>query len=132
MSNWLCDTNVISEFMRRSANSKVIDWASRQEGFQLSVISVEEIYCGLEHKKLGKKREWFERFISYHCTILPMDSGIASRAGRERGRLLAQGIVRTQADMIIAATAWKYELTIVTRNAKDFVGCGVPLLNPFE
>ena len=132
MLNCLCDTNVISELMRRSANSKVFEWATTQEEFRLSVISLEEIFCGLEHKKLSKKRDWFEKFITCYCAILPVDTGIAMRAGQERGRFLAQGMVRTQADMIIAATAWKYELTVVTRNTKDFAGCGIPLFNPFD
>jgi predicted nucleic acid-binding protein len=34
-------------------------------------------------------------------------------------------------DKQIAATALIYELTIVTRNDKDFVKTGVPVLNPF-
>lgn len=132
MSSWLCDTNIISELMRRSANAKVLAWASAQDSFRLSVITVEEINYGLEHKKLARKRDWFERFLQSRCSLLPINGSIAAHAGKERGRFLAQGIVRTQADMIIAATAWKYELTVVTRNTKDFGGCGIPLLNPFE
>ena len=132
MSNWLCDSNVISELMSRFANPKVLAWASAQDSFGLSVVTVEEIYCGLEHKKLVNKEAWFERFLEYRCSLLPVNASIAARAGQERGRFLARGMVRTQADMIIAATAWKYELTLVTRNTKDFSGSGVPLLNPFE
>jgi toxin FitB len=35
-------------------------------------------------------------------------------------------------DKQIAATALVYDLTLVTRNVKDFVATGVTLLNPFE
>ncbi len=34
--------------------------------------------------------------------------------------------------MFIAATAQVHALTLVTRNAADFAGCGIPVLNPFS
>ena len=43
-----------------------------------------------------------------------------------------RGIVRDQADMLIAATAQVHQLTLVTRNTRDFEGCGIGLLNPFS
>ncbi len=132
MSKWLCDTNVVSELMRRSPNPYVVEWASAQDHFNLSVITVEEISCGLEQKQLTKKKAWFDRFMGYRCSIISTDESIATRAGQERGRFLRLGAVRTQADILIAATAWKYNLTVVTRNTRDFTGCGIPLLDPFE
>ncbi len=35
-------------------------------------------------------------------------------------------------DSLIAALARHHRLTFVTRNVKDFAGCGVELLNPWE
>ena len=52
-------------------------------------------------------------------------------AGQLRGKLQSQGKPRTQADMIIAATAQIHKLTLVRRNTRDFEGCGIPLINPF-
>jgi predicted nucleic acid-binding protein len=34
--------------------------------------------------------------------------------------------------MLIAATAQVHQLTLATRNTKDFEGCGIGLLNPFS
>jgi len=34
--------------------------------------------------------------------------------------------------MLIAATALEHQMTLVTRNVRDFEDCGVPLLNPFQ
>ena len=132
MNQWLCDTNVISELMRRESNEKVVRWVSDQEHFYLSVITVEEINCGLEHRHLPKKREWFGRFVLQCCTVLPVDETIAAKAGQMRGAFLKRGVTRTQADMLIGATAWRHELTIVSRNTGDFEGCRAPLLNPFS
>ncbi len=47
------------------------------------------------------------------------------------GRLNALGS-RNTVDSLIAATAHVHELTVVTRSTKDFRGCDVPLLNPWE
>jgi predicted nucleic acid-binding protein len=35
-------------------------------------------------------------------------------------------------DGMIAATALEHDLTIVTRNVKDFAGLGVTIFNPWE
>jgi predicted nucleic acid-binding protein len=49
-----------------------------------------------------------------------------------RGRLMARGTARTQADLLIAAAAHLHGLTLVTRNVRDFDGTAVALLNPFS
>lgn len=131
MSGWLCDTNLISELMRKRPNPNVISWAKEQDGFCVSSITCEEIYTGLRQKELVKKRIWFERFLAFHCSILTVDQEIAKLSGELRGQLLARGISRSQADSLIAATARQHKLTVVTRNTKDFEGSGVPVLNPF-
>jgi toxin FitB len=64
--------------------------------------------------------------------ILPVNKQIARRAGALRGQFQSNGIVRTQADLLIAATASEHGFTVVTRNIKDFEGCGVAVLNPFS
>jgi len=38
----------------------------------------------------------------------------------------------TYIDGVIAATALKHDLTLATRNVKDFSGLSVELLNPWE
>lgn len=76
-------------------------------------------------------RIWFEKFIALHCSVLPITPEIALRGGQLRGELAARGTVRSQADMLIAATAQVHALTVVTRNVRDFEDCMVPLLNPY-
>ena len=57
---------------------------------------------------------------------------IAQLAGELRGGFRSQGITRSQADILIAATAKIHQLTLVTRNIWDFEGCEIALLNPFN
>jgi predicted nucleic acid-binding protein len=64
--------------------------------------------------------------------VLPVTDAIARRGGEMRAALAARGQVRSQADMLIAATAQVHALTVVTRNVRDFDDCGIALLNPFS
>ncbi|MCP4692085.1 MAG: type II toxin-antitoxin system VapC family toxin [Desulfobacterales bacterium] len=129
--NWLCDTNVISESFKKKQNMAALNWLRRQERLSLSVVTVEEIFCGLSHLNALKKMEWFERFLRARCDILPISPAIARRCGMLRGRFLKNGVTRTQADLFIASTAIEHQLALSTRNIKDFEGIDIPLLNPF-
>jgi len=66
-----------------------------------------------------------------YCDVFPVTVEIARRCGAMRARLRAAGALRTQADMLIAATALEHDLVLVTRNERDFDGCGLRLVNPF-
>ena len=43
-----------------------------------------------------------------------------------------KGFTISTADGLIAATALEHDLTLVTRNTKDFASLGVKLFNPWE
>jgi toxin FitB len=129
---YLCDTNIISELARKDPDSGVVEWALAVNEVSLSVITVEELHYGLSWRPNARVREWIERFIHEYVAVLPVTESIARRAGTLRGQFQSLGTTRTQADTIIAATAMEHGLTIVTRNVRDFDGCGVALLNPFK
>jgi predicted nucleic acid-binding protein len=128
---FLLDTNIISELTRPQPNQNVINWSAQLSEITISVITVEEIYYGLAWKPNSRIQVWFDTFLDSKCLILPVTPAIAKVAGQLRGKLQSQGKPRTQADMIIAATAQIHQLTLVTRNIRDFEGCGIPLVNPF-
>ena len=125
----LVDTNVISELMRARPAPGVVAWAERQEGMSLSVITLEEIFVGLRHRPSERMSRWFEDFLKARCETLDVTLAVARRSA---ALLRRGGKQRTQADMLIAATAIEHNLALATRNTKDFEGCGVPLVNPFE
>ncbi|MEH2459553.1 MAG: type II toxin-antitoxin system VapC family toxin [Nostoc sp.] len=129
---FLCDTNIISELVRLQPNSGVLKWAALVPTIVLSAITVEEIFYGLTFKPNSRIKIWFESFLENNCEVLPITIEIAKRSGELRGQLRLSGKTHTQADMMIAATAQIHQLTLVTRNIRDFDGCGIPLLNPFS
>ncbi len=94
-------------------------------------MTVDEIYFGLTRRPNTRILTWFETFLTTRCQVLPVTIEIAKLAGQLRGQFSVTGQVRTQADMLIAATALVHRLTLVTRNERDFQNCGVILFNPF-
>jgi len=129
--NFLCDTNIISEVMKRSPNLQVKNWLSTLDLIYLSVITIEEVYFGLTYKDAKRQSEWFEKFVQFRCEVLPITFSIAKRCGKLRGDFRQKGFARTQADMLIAATANEHDLILVTRNIKDFEDCNIQLYDPF-
>ena len=129
---WICDTNIISEVMKRSPDPRVDRWLRELTRIALSVVTVEEIHYGLEVKGFEAQKVWFEKFRMAKCEVLAIDDAIARRAGELRAGMRRSGQVRTQADMFIAATAALHGLPLATRNVRDFERCGVAVMNPFE
>ena len=130
--SFLCDTNIISELVRPQPNSGVLIWVKNLSDINISVITVEEIFYGLTSKPNIKIQSWWDNFMQNHCQILPITAEIAKLCGQLRGQQRLSGKTVTQADMMIAATAQIHQLTLVTRNIRDFDSCGIPLFNPFS
>ena len=130
--NFLCDTNIISEIMRREPNPRVKEWLAQQGIVYMSVISVEEIYVGLAYKNSERQLRWFEKFLQFRCNILPVTLSVAIRCGTLRGKFRSRGITRTQADMLIASTAYEHGFVLASRNVRDFENCDIRIFNPFD
>ncbi|HEY5281237.1 MAG TPA: type II toxin-antitoxin system VapC family toxin [Polyangia bacterium] len=128
----LCDTNVLSELARPAPNPGVLAWAAETKVVSISAITIDEVVFGLTLRPNIRVQAWFEDFLANSCQVLDVTPAVARLAGAMRARLAARGQVRTQADMLIAASAAAHGLTVVTRNTKDFTGCGISVLNPFR
>jgi predicted nucleic acid-binding protein len=63
---------------------------------------------------------------------VPIDVAIADRWGLIAAEAKRKGIALPVIDGLLAATALHHNLTVVSRNATDFNGTHVPVLNPWE
>ncbi len=132
MTQWLCDTNIISEEMKPKPDRAVNQWLQNRELIYVSAITVDEIHYSLRLRHMKKRIQWFEILLKERCVVLNVTTEIAKHAGNIRTALGRNGRTRSQADMLIAATARAHGLTLATRNTRDFEGTGIALLNPFE
>ena len=90
----LVDTNVLSELMRPAPHSRVVAWAKRQEGFSLSVVSLEEILYGLAFRPNPRVERWFAAFVAEHCEVLKVTE-------RKLGRFILRSIPITDSMIIL-------------------------------
>ena len=131
----LADTNIVSELMRKRPDPGALVWREMVDTMvgqiTISAVTVDEIMYGLARKQDAGLQAWFDGFIGRN-QVLAVTQTIAYRAGEMRAMFSLRGVVRSQADMLIAATAQVHALTLVTRNVRDFDGCGIALLNPFS
>ncbi|MBA3059375.1 MAG: type II toxin-antitoxin system VapC family toxin [Gammaproteobacteria bacterium] len=128
----LADTNVISEFVKKTPDAQVMQWLQSVQQLAISVITLEEAHFGLAWQPNARKLMLFDALVQRLHAVYPITPAIAERAGVLRGQFQAQGIIRSTPDMLIAATAVEHQLAVATRNVRDFLGCGVQIVNPFE
>ena len=140
MNGFLLDTNILSELIRARPEPRVGNWVYSQDeqSLYLSAVSIGELRRGFVILPRGKRRTdlelWFENdlMLRFRGRILPVTHSIADRWGLLHGERRLRGSPLNMADGMIAATALEHDLTIVTRNAKDFAGLGVAVLNPWD
>jgi len=128
----LADTNVISEFVKSTPDVQVMRWLQSVQLMAISAITLEEAHFGLAWQPNTRKLALFNALVQRLHAVYPMTPAIAQRGGVLRGQFQAQGIVRSAPAMLIAATAIEHQLVLATRNVRDFMGCGVQVVNPFD
>lgn len=133
---WLLDTNVVSELRRRHPARRVEVWAESQNPFDtyLSAMTIFELEVGARRKErtdptMGAAlRRWVDHLVNeeFAGRILAVDAQVA--------RVAAQMHVpdpRPERDALIAATALHHNLTVVTRNVRDFTALNVRTVDPW-
>ncbi len=137
---YLIDTNVISEVRKGSkANKGVRDFFKQAINEDLSlfisVVTLGELRRGIElirHRgdlfQANRLESWLLSLLhEYENFILNIDETVAQLWGRLRVPHSENAL-----DKQIAATALVYDLTLVSRNLKDFQVSGLRMINPFK
>jgi toxin FitB len=132
----LLDTCVLSEVRGDPGVRRAVSELDEKNLF-VSVLSIGEIAKGIvllpESHKKRQLQQWLETLErTYADRLLPVDLE-TSRIGGELTAAAAKG-GRTVpvSDGLIAATARRHRLHVMTRNTADFESTGVLLLNPFS
>ena len=128
----LADTNVISEFVKSTPDAQVMRWLESVQLMAISAVTLEEAHFGLAWQPNTRKLALFNALVERMHSVYPITPVIAQRGGALRGQFQAQGITRSAPDMLIAATAIEHQLVLATSNVRDFLGCGVQVVNPFD
>ncbi|MCY3955742.1 MAG: type II toxin-antitoxin system VapC family toxin [Nitrospira sp.] len=140
MNGWLLDTNVVSELRKIRPNRHVKAWSDAQvpDSFFLSSVTLAEIRFGIERQTTPTLREELETWLTHRLRpwfagrILPVDEEVILEWRRmvERGR--ERGVIFSQPDLFIAATAQVHALTLCTRNERDFRRVNIQVFNPWS
>ena len=132
----LLDTVVLSELRKARPNAGVVSFIEAQaaDALFLSVLTLGEIEAGIEKQRMAapefaeELNQWLTVMeLQFAQCILPVTPAIAKLWGRLCVQTGNKGI-----DNLIAATALCHNLTVVTRNVKDFEPTGVRVLNPYR
>lgn len=122
---FLLDTNVISEMIKIHPNQGVMKRLKHHEKKLCTAAPVwHELHFGYQKLPDSKKKVhigiFLETVILRGIRIIAYDTGAAQWHAQERARLTAQGIVPPFVDGQIASIAYVNDLTLVTRNTRDF------------
>jgi hypothetical protein len=132
---YLVDANVLSEPTKPAPQAKVVEWLRRHEReIVIDPIILGEIRFGIHLLPGGARRQRMERWFADGVEALRCVSWEAA-TGMRWAKLLADLRARGQSmpikDSMIAATALEQELTVATRNVRDFGKAGVHIVDPF-
>ncbi len=135
------DTNVVSELLRPRPHPAVAAWSKAVLHDEICIASAveAELRAGVERLPDGRRKRVLGRDLDLYLVsafgdrVYPFDRAAArfyadfvaarAKAGRPAGL----------ADALIAATARAHGAALLaTRNTKDFEGCGVALVNPWD
>lgn len=136
----ILDTNVVSEPLRPRPEPLVIDWLDAQlaDSLYLTSVSLAELLAGVEALPVGRRRQALEGALGaqvlslFAGRVLSFDEAAARAFAHVSRRAQAAGHPVSFADAAIAAIASSHGFSIATRNVRDFQGCGVELINPWE
>ena len=98
---------------------------------------VHELEFGLRLLPPGERRDGLRKALigivtRYEDRILPVETAAAEWAARFRAREHLSGRILDLGDALIAGTAKAHDLSVATRNVRDFDGLDIDVTNPWE
>jgi len=134
------DTNVLSEIIRTVPEPRVMQWLQEQSVRMLftTTITRAELLYGACLLPDGKRKSLTIQAISeifmveLHDKVLGFDNDAAQAYAEIAASRRLAGKPISQFDAMIAAITKSRGAKLATRNVKDFVDCGIKIINPWE
>lgn len=138
--NYLLDTCLLSELRKPAPDAGVVAWVSDIDENRLfvSVLNLGEIQKGVAKLEKGRRKNALQHWLEHELLkrfegrVLPLDLDMALEWGLLSAVTESQGRPAPVVDTLLAVTAIARNLTLVTRNDKDFSGFPVKILNPWN
>jgi hypothetical protein len=132
---YLLDTNIVSELRKSKPHGAVLAWYRAQQFEQLFLPAIVfyELQAGIELTRAqnpvrARELEFWMVGLPAIFNVLAMDH----KAARIAGKLMHRQSPHLFEDALIASIAIaNNDLTVVTRNTRDFSRFPVAVLNPF-
>lgn len=133
------DTNVLSEILRSAPHPRVIEWfrAQRRAALFTTTITRAEILYGVGLLADGTRKQALSAAVQaifeedFAGRLLTFDSDAADVYAAIAVSRRSAGKQISQFDAMIAAVARATGATLATRNVRDFVGCGIAVIDPW-
>ncbi|TAM85933.1 type II toxin-antitoxin system VapC family toxin [bacterium] len=137
---FLLDTNVVAEWVKPRPAPTVAQWLADvdEDRVFLSAVSIAEISRGIESMSAGRRRERLATWLveelpaRFERRILDIDQRVALAWGAVMAHSRKAGAPISSMDAFFAATAKAHDLTLVTRNVRDFKAAGIRLFDPWQ
>ncbi len=134
------DTNVLSELFRPAPERRVSTWLEQQPPGSVftTTVTQAEILFGIRVLPDGKRRRALAEAAQgvfnevFEERLLPFDRDAAQAFSEISATRRGAGRPMGQFDAMIAAIASSRGAALATRNAADFQGCGIDVLNPWD
>ena len=139
--SWVLDTNVVSEMMRPRPDVRVAAFLDRisPDRMGLAAVSAWEVLNGIGKLPPGRRRRRLEEQFGgvlqeFRGRLLDWtleDARVCARVMEEKRRR-GESLDAQLADAFLAAAAVRRNVTIITRNTRDFRNTGARTVNPWE
>jgi len=117
---YLVDSDYVADYLGARPNAIQLLSSFAKDDLSISLITYGAIYEGIHFGRDPQKTtDVFQRFLR-SVVILALTQPIMQRFARIRGALRRTGNIIGDFDILIAATAIQHNLTLVTRNIKDY------------
>jgi predicted nucleic acid-binding protein len=135
MTDWVLDTNVVSELARPVPNSGVIELLAGLDRLVIASIVVYELDRGVASLPSGRCKQalsqWLGNWLGDSVLVLPLDREAARAAARIEASASRRGRSIEARDALLLGTASTAGLGVASRNVAHLAGHGVPTLDPF-